>query len=88
MNPVLLPEGPLGCFWFFYIYSPTILGWEAMTSSLMRTHDLTFAELLAQGELVPLHQHLLQAVQQPAAEPLQQLHHALHRWPTGSQRTQ
>lgn len=45
-----------------------------------RRGDLTFAQLFAQGELVSLHQDLLQAVQQSGPETLQQLENAGHIW--------
>ena len=42
----------------------------------MRNQELTFAEFLAQCELVSLNQDFLQVVQQPSTDPLQQLDHA------------
>lgn len=45
---------------------------------LRRNHALTSAKLLSQSKFVSLHQDLLQTIQEPTTEPLQQLDHTLH----------
>lgn len=44
---------------------------EVLSGYIMRLHELTFAKLLAQGQLIPLYQDVLQTGQQPATEALQ-----------------
>lgn len=56
--------------------------YKVVSGLFSRLHELTFAKLLAQGQLVPLYQDVLQTGQQPATDSLQQLGHPLYHWNT------